>query len=224
MVGVEGKGVVTYRKPNVGKTYPVTTLPTSDEFSNANLGMQWGWNHNPDTTKFSLTKRQGYLRLITGKPVSHFRDARNTLTQRMFTYYADAIPTVGATQIEVGNMQDGDIAGLALFQDPYAYIGVKQIQGARYMVMVNNGMEIASAALRSNIVYLQASARYDTGKATFSYSTDNKKFFVLGNELDMKFNLSVFTGNKFCLFNYATKSPGGYVDFDWFRMSPAKGM
>jgi len=224
MVGVEGKGVITFKKPNVGKTYPATTLPTSDEFSNTNLGMQWGWNHNPDTTKWSLTKKPGYLRLQTGKPVSHFREARNTLTQRIFTYYADAIPTVGVTQIEVGNMQDGDIAGLALFQDPYAYIGIKQIQGARYIVMVNNGMEIASAPLRSNTVYLQASARYDTGKATFSYSTDNKKFTVLGNELDMKFNLSVFTGNKFCLFNYATKAPGGYVDFDWFRMSPAKGM
>jgi hypothetical protein len=36
----------------------------------------------------------------------------------------------------------------------------------------------------------------------------------------MKFSLSVFTGNKFCLFNYATESPGGYVDFDWFRMQP----
>lgn len=223
MVGVGGKGVVTYRKPDVGKTYPATTLPTSDEFSEKNLGMQWGWNHNPDTTKWSLAIRQGYLRLLTGKAVSHFRDARNSLTQRMFTYYADAIPTVGVTRIEVGNMKDGDIAGLALFQDPYAYIGIKQIQGTRYVVMVNNGMEIASAALRSNTVYLQASARYDTGKATFSYSTDNKKFIALGNELDMKFNLSVFTGNKFCLFNYATKSPGGYVDFDWFRMFPDKG-
>ena len=40
---------------------------------------------------------------------------------------------------------------------------------------------------------------------------------ALGNELSMKFNLTVFTGNKFCLFNYATKTSGGYVDFDWFR-------
>ncbi|WP_448701385.1 hypothetical protein ACFGVR_04285 [Mucilaginibacter sp. AW1-3] len=29
--------------------------------------------------------------------------------------------------------------------------------------------------------------------------------------------LTRFTGNKFCLFNYATKQIGGYVDFDWFR-------
>jgi hypothetical protein len=33
----------------------------------------------------------------------------------------------------------------------------------------------------------------------------------------MRFNLKIFTGNKFCLFNFATKETGGYIDFDWFR-------
>ena len=63
MVGVNGKGVITYKKPDVGKNYPKTMLPTSDEFDNARLGMQWGWNHNPDTLKWSLTQNQGNLRL-----------------------------------------------------------------------------------------------------------------------------------------------------------------
>jgi beta-xylosidase len=138
----------------------------------------------------------------------------------MFTYYSDATPTLGITKADVGNMKDGDVAGLAVFQDPYAYIAVKQLKGVKYIIMVNNGMEISSEVLRSNTVYLQASAHYDTGKTSFSYSMDNKNFTELGNELEMKFNLSVFTGNKFCLFNYATKSLGGHVDFDWFRMQP----
>ena len=30
----------------------------------------------------------------------------------------------------------------------------------------------------------------------------------------MQFNLSVFTGNKFYLFNYVTKSLGRFVDFN----------
>ncbi len=37
MVGVNGKGVVTYKKPNVGKEYPITILPTSDEFDSTSL-------------------------------------------------------------------------------------------------------------------------------------------------------------------------------------------
>lgn len=31
MVGVDGKGVITYKKPNVGKEYPIKTLPISDD-------------------------------------------------------------------------------------------------------------------------------------------------------------------------------------------------
>ena len=58
-----------------------------------------------------------------------------------------------------------------------------------------------------------------TGTALFSYSLDNQSFVNIGNELKMSFNLKIFTGNKFCLFNYATSELGGYVDFDWFRMS-----
>lgn len=222
MVGVNGRGVINYKKPNVRKTYPIKTLPTSDEFESTTLGMQWGWNHNPDPEKWSMTQRPGYLRLTTGKPVSNLREARNTLTQRMFTYYSDTTPTLGITKADLGNMKDGDVAGLAVFQDPYAYIAVKQLQGVKHIIMVNNGVEISSEVLRGNTVYLQASAHYDAGKASFSYSMDNKSFTALGNELEMKFNLSVFTGNKFCLFNYATKSSGGYVDFDWFRMQPGK--
>jgi hypothetical protein len=84
--------------------------------------------------------------------------------------------------------------------------------------MVSNGLEVNSATFTGNTVYLQATAHYDTDKAFFAFSTDNKKFTPLGSEFTMRFSLSVFTGNKFCLFNYATKTPGGFVDFDWFRM------
>jgi beta-xylosidase len=222
MVGVNGKGVITYRKPNVGKTHPIKKLSTSDEFNNRTLGMQWGWNHNPDSMKWSLVQKPGYLRLMTNKPVSGLREARNTLTQRMFTYYNDALPTYGTTKIETANMKDGDVAGLAVFQDPYAYIAIKQVQAVKYIVMVNNGLEVSSIKFNGDTLYLRASAHYDSGKASFAYSFDNKKYSPLGNELSMKFNLAVFTGNKFCLFNYATVSAGGYVDFDWFRMEPGK--
>ena len=36
MVGVNGQAVITYKKPNVGKTYPIKILPTSDEFDEKN--------------------------------------------------------------------------------------------------------------------------------------------------------------------------------------------
>lgn len=220
MVGVDGKAVVTYKKPNVGKDYPLTDLPTSDEFDDTTLGMQWGWNHNPDPDKWSLTERPGYLRLTTAKVVAGLGlpEARNTLTQRPFANYNNDIPTTGSTKLEVRGMKDGDIAGLALFQDPYAYIAVKQEKGLKQLIMVNNGELIDSVKMKGNTTYLRTIASNSTSKATFEYSFNNKQYSRLGNELSMEFNLKIFTGNKFCLFNYATMEQGGYVDFDWFRV------
>jgi len=231
MVGINGKAVVTYKKPNVGKTFPATTLPTSDEFNTTDIGMQWGWNHNPDSTKWSLTEKPEYLRLKTAKVVDSLPKARNTLTQRMFAYYSDTLASLATTKMEIGNMKEGDIAGLAVFQDPYAYIGIKKVNGQNYILMVNNGKTIDSTVERGTTIYLRASAFYGsgaalmyggdavpgTGTASFSYSTDDKSYVKIGNELKMRFNLKIFTGNKFCLFNYATKATGGYVDVDWFR-------
>jgi beta-xylosidase len=220
MVGVGGKAVVTFRKPNVGKTYPISDLPVSDEFDGNVLGKQWGWNHNPNAANWSLTQRPGYLRLRTDKPAGSLREARNTLTQRPFTYYSESIPTMATIKMETGKMKDGDIAGLAVFQDPYGYIGVKQTNGRRYVVMVNNGKTMDSVMTEHTTLYFRTIASNSSGKAVFAYSENNKTYTELGDQLSMRFNLSIFTGNKFCLFNYATQSTGGYTDVDWFRVGP----
>lgn len=218
VAGEDGHGVITYRKPNVGKTYPVTTLPASDEFNEKALPMQWNWNHNPDSTKWSLTERKGYLRLHTVRVVSGLMEAVNTLTQRPFAKRDQMIPTIGDTKLDVAHIKDGDVAGLAVFQNPYAYIAVRKSNGKNYIVMVNNGQTVDSVQIEKPIVYLRAKASNATRKAGFEYSLDNKTFQPLGNELHMQFSLKFFTGNKFCLFNYPTKELGGYADFDWFRI------
>ncbi|TKK67135.1 glycosyl hydrolase 43 family protein [Ilyomonas limi] len=219
MIGLNGKAIVTYKKPGVGKAYPVKDLPTSDEFNDTKLGMQWGWNHNPDSTKWSLTQKRGSLRLMTVKPAATLRDAQNTLTQRPFAKHDQTVPTIATTKMDVSHMKDGDVAGLAVFQDPYAFICVKRENGASYLAMVNNGEMVDSVALPSTTVYLRTIASNSSSDASFEYSLDNKTFKQLGDKLMMKFSLKMFTGNKFCLFNYPTQQTGGYVDFDWFRVN-----
>lgn len=219
MVGVNGKAVVTYKKPDVGKIYPKKILPTSDEFDDQTLGMQWGWNHNPDSTKWSLAQRPGYLRLITGKVTSNLREARNTLTQRIVANYNQDLPTIGTAKMEISKMKNGDIAGLAVFQDPYACIAVQKQNETPMLVMVNNGRTVAMTPLTGDSIYLRIIASNSTKKATFEYSRDNKNFVQFGDPLIMNFSLKIFTGNKFCLFNYATQETGGYVDFDWFHVN-----
>ncbi len=218
MIGMNGKAVTAYKKPDVGKIYPVKYFATSDEFDENKLGMLWGWNHNPDSTKWSLTEKKGVLRLKTSGITNDFRMARNTLTQRPFAKRDQNIPTIATTKIEADKMKDGDIAGIAVLQEPYAYIGIKQNSGHKYIIMVNDGKLIDSVAIDASSFYLRTTASNASKKASFQYSIDNKRFKPLGNELTMHFSLKIFTGNKFCLFNYATKKSGGYVDVDWFRV------
>ncbi len=129
------------------------------------------------------------------------------------------IPTKGVTKMEEENMKDRDIAGLAVFQDPYGYIARKQDKGSKQVIMVNNGETVTSVPMKGETIYLRTSASNSTSIVTFEYSYDNQKFIAPGNELTMSFSLKIFTGNKFCLFNSATQKTGGYVDFDWFRVN-----
>lgn len=216
MVGVGGKVVTTYAKPNVGKTYPRTALPTNDNFCDYKIAKQWGWNHNSDNSKWSLIKRPGYLRLMTANVTDSLIRAKNTLTQRIMGYPSSLYNSYGILKMHLANMSNGDVAGLCVFQDPYAYIAVRMVNGQKTLVMVNDGTQYSGPVVTDSVIYLRALANYTTSKATFFYSLDNVTYTPLGTALDMKFKLTVFVGNRFGLFNYATQALGGYVDFDWF--------
>lgn len=217
-----------YRKPNVGKEYPKTYLPTNDPFVEKTLGKQWGWNHNPMNNSWSLTQRPGWLRLKTNYKPESFIQVRNMLTQRIMGYSpegtasASVKPSYGTAKFDVSGMTDGDVCGLCVFQENYGYVGVKMVDGKKYIVQYNNNyagtseVEKIGPEVTGDIVYLRAQCRFGTNKAYFYYSFDNETFTRVGNVLDMVYTLTVFTGNKFGLFNYRTKSMGGYVDIDWF--------
>ncbi len=55
--------------------------------------------------------------------------------------------------------------------------------------------------------------------ATFYYSLDGKKWQAIGEPHHLVYDLVHFMGCRFGLFNFATKTPGGFVDFDYFRVN-----
>jgi len=199
-------------------------IVSSDEFSPKNgkpmLNLVWQWNHNPDDQLWSLSKRPGYLRLITGRTDSTLLSARNTLTQRTIGPECS-----GTTLIDVANMKDGDFAGLALLQQRYGFVGVQSDSGSRRLVMYNtqsgSAIEAANIPLKQTSIYLKASCDFNnrTDKAYFFYSFDGQKWEPIGTPLQMAYTIPHFMGYRFGLFNYATRQTGGYVDFDFFHIS-----
>lgn len=210
----DGKGVVTYAKPNVGKIYPIRVPATSDEFDKTTLGLQWQWNHNPNNNRWSLTEHPGYLRLH-GNDATDLYSARNSLTQRVQGPASSAV-----TEMEIKGMKNGDIAGLAIFQKPYATIAVKQIGEKRYIVMLNEGKTIDSTEIHNHKIWFKATATDQSFIASFYYSLDGKRFIPYGNQLKMDLGFA-WTANRFMLFNYNTisKQNAGYADFNWFHFS-----
>jgi len=198
-------------------------IVASDEFTRRKgeppLPLVWQWNHNPDNKLWSVTQRKGYLRLTTGRIDTVFVAARNTLTQRTFGPLCS-----GSASIDISNMKEGDFAGLALLQRKYGLVGVKFSNGARSIVMVNaqsgRPVEAQSIPLTQNTVYLKADCdfRDKADVANFFYSLDGKTWLSIGSQLKMEYSMPHFVGYRYGLFNYAAKSPGGYVDFDWFRV------
>lgn len=227
VIGVDGSGVTTYTKPDVGREWTMTYLETNDCFRDYTLGKQWGWNHNADASKWSLVENAGYLRLYTASVVDSMHLAKNSLTQRILGYQDDLEHSYGTVSMDISNMADGDVAGLAVFEEPYAFLAIKYTDGKKQLVYARNVPVFATSTysptevvivddIGSDIVYLRAVASYTTSKVTFYYSVDNNEYTEVENAFDMKYSTDVFVGNRFYIFNYATKALGGYVDIDWF--------
>lgn len=215
MLGVNGKDVITYTCPNVGKTYPVTVPATSDEFNSNKLGLQWQWNHNPDNAYWSLTARTGFIRL-TALQADVLKYARNTLTQRV-----QGPASFATVEMDVDGLKNGNVAGLGIFQFPYAYVAIQQKGIERQVVMCNDDSIIETALTHfvGHKIWFRTRVTDKDFTAHFYFSTDGKDFHPIGNELKMQLGLD-WTANRFALFNYSTKEDGvgGFADFNWFRM------
>jgi beta-xylosidase len=220
VLGENGKVPDTLDLP--ASTGPIPGLVASDEFERhpgePALPLVWQWNHNPENTLWSVTQRPGFLRLTTGRVDTDFLTARNTLTQRTFGPACS-----GTTAIDVSNLKDGDFAGLALLQKNYGLVGVKAEGGAKAIVMASgSGSPVPSQAvpLTQTNVFLRAECDFKnrTDRARFFYSLDGKSWNPIGSPLKMTYTLPHFMGYRFGLFDFATKTPGGYADFDYFRL------
>jgi beta-xylosidase len=212
----------------------------------------WEWNHAADNRYWSLTDRDGWLRLTTGKVVTGeylyakfaahpelawLEEARNTLTQRTFG------PSQSVeTKIDVSDMNDGDVAGLAAFNRGFSYVAVKRADGVNTVGVVNRVQPFAvsfdqstlesflpgtAAPLGSaRVVHLKADLDFasPTGQlwTTFYYSLDGLTWTQLGGRVGpqtLDGSLAHFMGHRVGLFNYATEETGGHADFDHYLLS-----
>jgi beta-xylosidase len=224
---VNGAWGTSYPYPNVPAPANQVKPPTGvDTFAGTALGPEWEWNHNPDTTKFSVNNG---LTLQTATVTNDLYSARNTLTHRILGPQSTA-----TISLDYSGMHDGDRAGLAMFRDSSAWIGVKRDNGATRLVMENNitmdtnwnttntGSDAASTAVSGGTIWLRVNADITPGtgrQAHFSYSTDGVTFTPFGPAFTMDTDWQYFMGYRFGIFNYATTALGGSVKVGQFALT-----
>ena len=222
VLGKEGRVPVSLDLP-AGKGL-IPGIVHSDNFkrkkNDPKLPLVWQWNHNPDNSHWDVNGKKGYFRITTGRVDSDILTTKNMLTQRTIGPKCE-----GETRIDVSAMKDGDVAGLILLQSKYGYTGVKFENGKKYIVMVNTGsgvpVEVERIPLKGQKVYFKAACDFTSKRdiADFYYSLNGKKWNKIGSPLKMEYTLSHFMGYRYGLFNSATKTAGGHVDFDYFNIN-----
>jgi beta-xylosidase len=222
----DGKGepVLTFRKPNVGKKYPICTPLESDEFNAPGLGLQWQWHANPQPNRAFTTGALGYLRMICipqPDTFTNFWDIPNLLLQKF-----PAPEFMVTTRMTFNPRYNGERTGLIIMGLDYAYLSVKQAEdglSVSQTVCLNaskQGKEIESKGfkLTSSTFFLRVKVK-EGAICQFSCSNDGKDFFNVGEPFTASKGLWI--GAKVGLFaTRTTYKPGevGYTDVDWFRI------
>jgi beta-xylosidase len=219
-----GEPVLAYRKPNVGRQWPIRTPPDSDEFNAPGLSLQWQWHANPQSNWAFPAGSLGFLRMFNVPLPDGFRnfwDVPNLLLQKF-----PAPEFRVTTKVTFTPRTDDEEAGLIVMGLDYAYVSVKKRSEGLFISQTvvkeaekdGKGKEsTAGPGLKSNTFYLRV--KVTAGKScNFSYSADGVAFTPLGETFEAR--QGKWIGAKVGIFavRKGKTRETGYADFDWFRV------
>jgi beta-xylosidase len=219
-----GQPVSHHAQPVAGH-FPAVQPATSDDFGAAQLGLQWQWNANWKPEWYSLTARQGFLRLYS----QYQEDAQDGLWNRsaILLQKLPAEQFSVTTRLDAGAMAEGDSAGLVMYGMEYAWLGVKRAQDGKRLVLVYcrafgapSGCKedvLLDAPLAGNDVVLRMTVGGGT-ETHFSYSIDRREFVPVG--VPFAAAPGRWVGARMGLFSAAgNPASRGHVDIDGFRVN-----
>jgi beta-xylosidase len=218
-----GEPVATYKKPNVGKTYPISTPNDSDEFNTSKLSLQWQWHANQQVY-WGFPSTMGYYTMYCRpmpKEAVNLFDVGNLLLQKF-----PAEEFTATTKMTFNARFDEEQTGLLIMGLDYSYLKVKQSAGQLSISQVicknadKKGAETESDSfkLKSNTFYLQVKVKKG-GICNFFYSEDGKKYTAIGTDFTAKEGKWIGAKLGFLALRNGTINDAGSVRIDWFRVT-----
>lgn len=219
-----GEPVHKYKRPDVGKTYPVAIPQTSDEFNGDKLGLQWQWQANPKQNWYYPDPGKGILRLYCTHLPEFFKnywDVPNILLQKF-----PAPAFTGTTKFSFHAHETGDKTGLIVMGKSYAFLALTKKNDGNYLQYEickhadkqNRDKIIYQTKIPDDSVYFRVNVQKG-GICHFSYSIDGNVFHALQQSFQSAGGKWI--GAKVGLFSSTTRRShdSGYTDFDWFRIT-----
>ncbi len=231
-----GTPVSTYKKPNVGKSYPISTPVESDEFDGQTLGLQWQWQANSSPLWYYCAGDKGYLRLYAWQLLGEAKnlwDAPALLLQKF-----PAADFCATTKLTFYPMVKGERAGLAIMGMNYATLTIENNESGLTLNQITclkadkgSPEKInASVPVTASSIFLRVEVRQSRTNNTerinqpkaicsFSYSLDGKLYSPIGETFTAREGLWI--GAKVGLYCSRPKvsNDSGYADVDWFRVT-----
>jgi beta-xylosidase len=232
-----GEPVLTYQKPNVGKTYPAESPADSDEFNAPSLGLQWQWQANPGQA-YGFPSTNGYLRLYGQyypENYANFWDIPNLLLQKL------PAPAFTATvKMNILFQNEGDKTGLIVMGQDYACIAVSKAENHYVLeqtickdaekktpeqktaeLMLKNPVVKEKYLYQTRVedleIYFRVNMK-DGGICAFSYSLDGKKFQSFGESFQAKEGKWIGAKTGLFILNKTVNSSKSWTDVDWFKI------
>lgn len=222
-----GEPVLTYKKPDVGKKYPVMTPPESDEFNTATLDPQWQWQANPKGI-WAMPAHSGNLRLYSYQIPDGARnlwDVPNVLLQK---FPAEEFTATTSLKFTPNAKLENEKTGLLIFGQSYAGLYLRSKKGQIELVhavclKASEGKpeteKVLTTVKAGEQMYLRVNVSKG-GKCQFSFSTDGEKFQLVGAAFQAE--AGRWIGAKVGIFctRDTQINDSGYADYDWFRITP----
>jgi beta-xylosidase len=218
-----GEPVTTWKKPDVGRIYSLSTPPENDEFNTPSLGLQWQWHANPQITYGFPAGYQGFFRLNCiprPTPGQGLWNVPNLLLQK---FPAETFTVIA--KLSFNPHFDGEEAGFVVMGLDYQYITLKRINGKLNVMTVRcknadkGGKEEVLFTVETTTDNICFKLKVEPGAlCKFSFSSDGENFTEAGPEF--KARPGMWIGAKFGFFALREGfiNDAGYADLDWIRI------
>lgn len=218
----DGKGepVLNYKKPAIGKIFPVTTPAESDEFNTTVLGLQWQWQANPKEG-WTFPTPDGFLRMFSVYQPDSIKNIWNLPAILGQKFPADEFTV--SVKLSFKPRFENERFGLVVFGTDYGLLSLVKRKDGIYLVQSEasgadkNSGEKEISAIKTNGTDVMLKVKISKGAVCdFAYELKEGQGVLLKT---FTAKPGRWVGAKIGLFCTRTNitNDAGFADVDWVR-------